>query len=66
MLRLKRVLDSKGIPYEQYAALLGMSKKSLYNKTVGNTEFTYGESLKLKALFPEYDIGYLLTEEPIA
>jgi len=64
MLRLKKVLDSKGLPYEQYAALLGISKKSLYNKTIGETEFTYGEFMKLKTIFPEYNIDYLLAEEP--
>lgn len=64
MLRLKRVMDGKGVPLEKYAELLGMSKKTLYNKAIGESDFSYPEYQKLKALFPEYNIDYLLTEEP--
>lgn len=63
MLNLKKVLTAKGISPRACADVLGISEKSLYNKTVGDTEFTYGEARKLKALLPEYDLDYLLSEE---
>lgn len=44
------------------AELLGISEKSLYNKIVGATEFTYGEVKKLRAMLPEYNVDFLLTE----
>ena len=65
-LRLKRILEGKGLPRKEYAVLLGISEKTLYNKLTGTTEFTYGEFQKLKALLPEYNIDYLLSEENAA
>ncbi len=43
--------------------MLGISYRALYNKLTGASDFTYSEYLKLKALLPEYNIDYLLTEE---
>lgn len=43
MLRLKRVLEAKGITMKGSAELLGISEKTLYNKIVGASKFTYGE-----------------------
>ncbi len=63
ILKLKRVLEGTGVPLKDYASLLGISEKSLYNKLCGNTEFTYGEFLKLKTLLPEYNIDYLLSDD---
>ena len=65
-LRLKRILEGKGLPLKEYASLLGISEKTLYNKLTGATEFTYGEFQKLKTLLPEYNIDYLLSEENAA
>lgn len=62
MLRLKRVLEAKGMTVKGSAELLGISEKSLYNKIVGATEFTYGEVKKLRAMLPEYNVDFLLTE----
>lgn len=63
MLRLRRVLEMKGIRVKGFAETIGMSEKSLYNKMMEETEFTYGEARKIKAVLPEYDIDYLLTPE---
>lgn len=62
MLRLKRVLEAKGMTVKGSAELLGISEKSLYNKITGATEFTYGEVKKLRAMLPEYNVDFLLTE----
>lgn len=63
MIRLKRVLEAKGMTIKGSAELLGISEKTLYNKIVGATEFTYGEVRKLRAMLPEYNVDFLLTEE---
>lgn len=62
MLRLKQALDAKGMTVRGSANLLGISEKTLYNKIVGTTEFTYGEVKKLRALLPEYNMDFLLEE----
>lgn len=62
MLRLRRVLEAKGMTVKGSAELLGISEKSLYNKIAGATEFTYGEVKKLRAMLPEYNVDFLLTE----
>ena len=48
---------------KEYANLLGISEKTLYNKLSGVTEFTIGEFQKLKTLLPEYDVLYLMDEQ---
>lgn len=62
MLRLKRALDAKGMTVKGSAELLGISGKTLYNKVTGASEFTYGEVKKLRAMLPEYNMDFLLTE----
>lgn len=62
MLRLKQALDAKGMTQRGAAELLGVSEKTLYNKIAGHTEFTYGEVRKLRAMLPEYNVDFLLTE----
>lgn len=62
-LRIKKRLDESTVTLEEYAKLLGVSKKTLYNKLVGATEFTISEYRALKKIFPEYDVLYLLTNE---
>lgn len=64
MLRLRRILDARCTSTKDCALCLGVSEKTLYNKIVGNTDFTYGEIKKLRAMLPEYNIDYLLSEEP--
>jgi hypothetical protein len=64
MLRIRHVLDARGITMKRCAELLCISQKALYNKIVGKTDFMYSEVKKLSTLFPEYNIDFLLTEEP--
>lgn len=63
MLRLKRILEAKGMSAKGGAELLGISEKTLYNKVTGASEFTYGEVKKLRVMLPEYNLDYLLTDE---
>lgn len=63
MLKLKRILEGSQIGLKGYAKLLDMVDKTLYNKLSGTSDFSYSEYRKLKKLFPEYNIDYLLTEE---
>ena len=63
MLRLKRVLEAKGITMKGSAELLGISEKTLYNKIVGASKFTYGEVKKLRVMLPEYNLDFLLEDE---
>ncbi len=59
---LKRALDSKGIALKAYAAVLGVSEKTIWNKINEATPFTYPEVRKTKIeLLPEYDCDYLFT-----
>lgn len=62
MLKLKRVLDAKGMTMKGSAELLGISEKTLYNKIVGVSEFTYGEVKKLRTMLPEYNVDFLLEQ----
>lgn len=66
MLKLKKVLDEKGLTCKMCASEIGISEKSMYNKVMGITEFTYSEFCKLRALFPAYNIDYLLQEDEAA
>lgn len=63
MLKLKRIFEGTSIGLSGYAKLLDMSNKTLYNKLTGASDFSYPEYLKLKSMFPEYNIDYLLTAE---
>lgn len=63
MLKLKRVLDAKGIPTKTCAAVIRVSEKSMYNKITGATDFTYKEACRLRGLLPEYNLDYLLSDD---
>ena len=63
VLRLRRILAAEGIDATHCAKFLRMSPRSLSNKIRKETEFTYGESLRLKKLLPKYDIDYLLSDD---
>lgn len=63
MLKLKKYLERGPVGLAGYAKLLGVSNKTLYNKLTGASDFSYTEYQKLKELFPEYNIDYLLTAE---
>lgn len=62
MLRLKKLLENSPISLKEYAELLGMASKTLYNKLSGESEFTYSEYLALKRLFPDRNMDYYLSE----
>lgn len=64
MRRIRKILDARGISMRACADLLGVAEKTIYNKMVGSTDFTYQEVKKLKAILPEYDIDYLLSDDP--
>ena len=63
MLRLKRILDMKGLSTGAAANAIGISEKSMYNKLTGATEFTYKQACLLRGVLPEYNIDFLLSEE---
>lgn len=65
MLRnLKAALDSKKISLKAYAAVLGVSEKTVWNKINEETPFTYPEARKTKVdLLPEYDMDYLFASD---
>lgn len=57
---LKRALDEKGITLKAYAAVLGVSEKTAWNKIYEQSPLTYPEAKKTKTeLLPEYDSDYL-------
>lgn len=61
---LKKALDNKNISLAAYAAVLGISQKSAWNKINEETPVTYPEARKTKdELFPEYDLEYLLASD---
>ncbi len=61
---LKKALDGKNISMKAYAAVLGVSEKTVWNKINEETPFTYPEAQKTKKeLLPEYDTDYLFTNE---
>ena len=63
MLKLKKTLENSPIGIKGYAKLLDMADRTLYNKLIGSSDFSYPEYQKLRSLLPEYNIHYLLTAE---
>ena len=61
-LKIKRVLETKGA-LKNFAELLGVSEKTLYNKLEGTSDFTFGEFRRLKTMLPEYNVEYLLEQD---
>ena len=60
LVNLKLALDNKRISLAAYAAILGVTEKTVRNKIAEETPFTYPEVRKTKMeLLPEYDIDYL-------
>ena len=61
---LKRALENKGISTKAYAALLGVSEKTVWNKINEETDFSFPEAKITKTeLLPEYDIAYLFKSD---
>jgi plasmid maintenance system antidote protein VapI len=63
MLKIRAAMDKRNLTYSGLASLLGISEKTAKNKVAGRSEFTYGEARKVKAIFPEYDLDYLMSTE---
>lgn len=63
MLQIKTAMSKRNMTYSGLASLLGISEKTAKNKVAGRSEFTYGEARKVKAIFPEYDLDYLMSAE---
>ena len=63
MLEVGNVMSKKKITYASFASLLGISEKTAKNKVSGRTEFTYSEAQKIKTIFPEYDLDFLMSSE---
>lgn len=62
-IRLKKIMEDSTITLEGYAKLLDISKKTLYNKLVGESDFSFGEYQQLKKIFPQYNVEYLLCDD---
>lgn len=60
---LRMALHRKGISVKQYAEILGVGEKTVQNKLVGKTDFTYPEFRKTCALLFEYNADYLFATE---
>lgn len=61
---LKKALDMKGISVKAYAAVLGVSEKTVWNKLNEETVITLPEAQTTKTeLFPEYDFDYLFASD---
>lgn len=60
---LRMALHRKGISVKQYAEILGVREKTVQNKLVGKTDFTYPEFRKTCALLFEYNADYLFATE---
>ena len=61
---LKKALDDKKISMKAYAAFLGISEKTVWNKMNEETCFSYPEAVMTsKELFPEYNMDYLFASD---
>jgi len=64
LVNLKKALDMKGISIKAYAAVLGVSEKTAWNKINEETVITLPEAVMTKKeLFPEYDFDYLFASD---
>lgn len=61
---LERALKDKGISLRAYAAVLGVSEKTIWNKINEETSFTYPEVRTTRTeLLPEYDCDFLFASD---
>lgn len=61
---LKKALENKGITLRVYAAVIGVSEKTAWNKINEETPITYPEArITKRELFPEYDSDYLFASD---
>ena len=63
---LDQAIKNKGITLKSYAAVLGISEKSAWNKVNEVTELTYREARITKEnLFPEFDSNWLFASDDL-
>lgn len=60
---LHEEMRNRGIDFSQCCDLIGICKKSLYNKLNGETEFTLTEVKKIRELFSDCGFDYLFAEQ---
>lgn len=61
---LEKALAAKGVTKRAYAAILGVTEKTLMNKIKEDTPFTYPEVKKTKTdVLPEYDTDFLFCSD---
>ena len=64
---LEKELGRKNISNRVVAAAIGCTEKTLYNKMMGKTDFTWGEVNVIEnELLPEFKLSYLFEEQPSA
>lgn len=60
---LQDLISKKNVTLDDFSQLLGVSKKTAYNKLQGITDFTLPEIKKIsKCMFPEYSFDYLFAD----
>ena len=64
MKNIERIRKEKGISLVDIADLLGVKAQTVREKINGDSDFKFGEALKIQnEFFPEYDITYLFMED---
>lgn len=64
MKNIERIRKEKGISLVDIADSLGVKAQTVREKINGDSDFKFGEALKIqKEFFPEYDITYLFMED---
>ena len=64
MKNIERIRKEKGVSLVDIADSLGVKAQTVREKINGDSDFKFGEALKIqKEFFPEYDITYLFIED---
>ncbi len=64
MKNIERIRKEKNVSLVDIADLLGVKAQTVREKINGDSDFKFGEALKIqKEFFPEYDITYLFMED---
>lgn len=51
--KFREIIKATNIPFYRVAKLLDITPQSLYNKVGNATEFTQGELIKIREIFPK-------------
>ena len=64
MKNIERIRKEKGVSLVDIADSLGVKAQTVREKINGDSDFKFGEALKIQnEFFPEYDITYLFMED---